>query len=200
MANSITTINSLLVGLKTANNHLLLKLQQLGFDTSLTLGPEQEYTVKTLIQSINNLSIQFLTITAKRTQFVQRTSFSERKEIESCLNYLHDCLQQTQQELSEFNTEKNQCNGALALSYTNDHGQNISLKLLDAVHYIDLLKPYSRMLEMVTAQERIHALSAVLETLLSKETSAKAEYDDAELTDEQSGALQLSQYLIRQAL
>ena len=200
MANSITTINSLLVGLKTANNHLLLKLQQLGFDTSLTLGPEQEYTVKTLVHSINNLSIQFLTITAKRTQFVQRTSFSERKEIESCLNYLYDCLQQTQQELSEFNSEKNQCNVALALSYTNDRGQNISLKLLDAVHYIDLLKPYSRMLEMVTAQERIHALSAVLETLLSKETSAKAEYDDAELTDEQSGALQLSQYLIRQAL
>jgi len=200
MANSITTINSLLVGLKTANNHLLLKLQQLGFDTGLTLGPEQEYTVKTLVHSINNLSIQFLTITAKRTQFVQRTSFSERKEIESCLNYLYDCLQQTQQELSEFNSEKNQCNVALALSYTNDRGQNISLKLLDAVHYIDLLKPYSRMLEMVTAQERIHALSAVLETLLSKETSAKAEYDDAELTDEQSGALQLSQYLIRQAL
>ena len=174
MANSITTINSLLVGLKTANNHLLLKLQQLGFDTSLTLGPEQEYTVKTLVHSINNLSIHFLTITAKRTQFVQRTSFSERKEIESCLNYLYDCLQQTQQELSEFNSEKNQCNVALALSYTNDRGQNISLKLLDEVHYIDLLKPYSRMLEMVTAQERIHPLSAVLETLLSKETSAKA--------------------------
>jgi len=200
MANSITCINSLLVGLKTTNSGLLLKLQQLGFDTSLNVGPEQEYTVKTLIHTIDNLCIQFLTITAKRTQFVQRTSFNERKEIESCLNYLHNCLEQTQQELDAFNAENHQCNKELALSYTNDCGQNIGLRLLDAMHCIDLLKPYSRMLEMVTAQERIHALSAVLETLLSKEASAKADYDDVELTHEQSSALQLSQYLIRQAL
>lgn len=199
MANSITSINSLLVGLKTANSCLLLKLQQLGFDTHLSLGPEQEYTVKSLIHTIDSLSIQFLTITAKRSQFVQRTSFNERKEIESCLNYLHGCLEQTQQELDEFNLKNHQCNEELALTFTNDCGQSISLRLLDAVHYIDLLKPYSRMLEMVTAQERIHALSAVLETLLSKEASAKADYD-AELTTEQSGALELSQYLIRQAL
>jgi hypothetical protein len=200
MANSITSINSLLVSLKTANSGLLPRLQQLGFNTSLPLGPEQEYTVKTLIHTIDNLSIQFLTITAKRNQFMQRTSFNERKEIESCLNYLHNCLDQTQLELGEFNKEDNQCSEELALSYTNDCGQNISLRLLDAVHYIDLLKPYSRMLEMVTAQERIHALSAVLETLLSKEHAPKTDYEDAELTSEQSGALQLSQYLIRQAL
>jgi len=200
MANSITSINSLLVSLKTANSGLLPKLQQLGFNTNLTLGPEQEYTVKTLIHTIDNLSIQFLTITAKRNQFVQRTSFNERKEIESCLNYLHSCLEQTQRELDELNTENHLCSKKLALSYTNDSEQNFSLRLLDAVHYIDLLKPYSRMLEMVTAQERIHALSAVLETLLNKEQASKADYEDAELTSEQSGALQLSQYLIRQAL
>jgi len=200
MANSITSINSLLVSLKTANSGLLPKLQQLGFNTSLTLGPEQEYTVKTLIHTIDNLSIQFLTITAKRNQFVQRTSFNERKEIESCLNYLHSCLEQTQRELDELNAENHLCSKKLALSYTNDSEQNFSLRLLDAVHYIDLLKPYSRMLEMVTAQERIHALSAVLETLLNKEQAQKADYEDVELTSEQSGALQLSQYLLRQAL
>jgi len=200
MANSITSINSLLVGLKTANSSLLHKLQQLGFNTSLTLGPEEEYSVKTLIHTIDNLSIQFLTITAKRNQFVQRTSFTERKEIESCLNYLHSCLEQTQLELGEFNKEDCQCSEDLALSYTNNNSQSISLRLLDAVHYIDLLKPYSRMLEMVTAQERIHALSAVLETLLNKEHATKADFEDSELTAEQSGALELSQYLLRQAL
>jgi len=202
MVNSITSINSLLVGLKTASSCILPRLQELGFNTSLSLGPEQEYSVKTLIHTVDNLSIQFLTITAKRNQFVQRTSFTERKEIESCLNYLHSCLEQTQLELGEFNKENCQCSEELALSYTNDSGQNTSLKLLDAAHYIDLLKPYSRMLEMVTAQERIHALSAVLETLLSKSHATKADFEDSdsELTTEQSGALELSQYLIRQAL
>jgi len=202
MINSITSINSLLVGLKTASSCLLPRLQELGFNTSLTLGPEQEYSVKTLIHTIDSLAIQFLTITAKRNQFVQRTSFTERKEIESCLNYLYNCLEQTQLELAELNKENFQCSEELALSYTNNSGQNTSLKLLDAVHYIDSLKPYSRMLEMVTAQERIHALSAVLETLLSKEQATKADFEDSdsELTTEQSGALELSQYLIRQAL
>jgi len=52
---------------------------------------------------------------------------------------------------------------------------------------------------MIIAQERIHALSAVLETLLSKENTAIIERDN-ELTEEQSNALELSQYLIRQAL
>jgi hypothetical protein len=55
------------------------------------------------------------------------------------------------------------------------------------------------MLEMIIAQERIHALSAVLETMLSKESLALTEKDN-ELTEEQSNAIELSQYLIRQAL
>ena len=200
MANSITSINSSLVTLKTLNSSLLLKLQQLGFDTNLSLGPEQEYTVKTLTHTIDSLAIQFLTITAKRNQFVQRTSYNERKDIESHLNQLHDCLQQTHQQLEMLPQDSFQCSKDLALSYVTKDGRNLNLKLLEAVEHIDLLKPYSRMLEMVTAQERIHALSAVLETLLSKEHSTKPEEEESELTNEQSNALQLSQYLIRQAL
>ena len=200
MANSITSINSLLVAIKTVNSSLLVKLQQLGFDPNLKLGPELEYNVKTLINAIDTLAIQFLTITAKRNQFVQRTSFNERKEIESCLSHLHICLEQTHQSLSELMPARYQCNSEIALTYTNNVGDKTSLKLLDAVQFIDLLKPYSRMLEMVTAQERIHALSAVLETLLSKEQASQVSNDDLELTNEQSNALQLSQYLIRQAL
>ena len=46
MAQTIASINSLLVGLKTVNSSLLVKLQHLGFKTSLPLGEEQEYTVK----------------------------------------------------------------------------------------------------------------------------------------------------------
>jgi len=199
MPKSITSINALLVGLKTVNNSLLVKLQQLGFDTSLSLGAEHEYTVKTLIHTIDTLSIQFLTITAKRNQFIQRTSFNERKEIESCLNNLQLCLSKTQAELSEFNPANYQCDNSRALFYSRDNGEYCSLPLLDAVHYIDLIKPYSRMLEMVIAQERIHALSAVLETLLNKDQVKMAE-EDNELTEEQSNALQLSQYLIQQAL
>ncbi len=199
MAKSITSINSLLVGLKTVNNPLLVKLQQLGFNTHLTLGTEQEYTVKSLIHAIDTLAIQFLTITANRNQFIQRTSYSERMEIESCLNSLLSCLQQTKQELAEFKPANFQCDNIRALFYTSNNSQLCSLKLLDAVLYIDLIKPYCRMLEMVIAQERIHALSAVLETLLSKESSATVQQDD-ELTYEQSNALELSQYLIRQAL
>lgn len=199
MPKSITSINALLVGLKTVNNSLLVKLQQLGFDTSLTLGAEHEYTVKTLIHTIDTLSIQFLTITAKRNQFIQRTSFNERKEIESCLNNLQICLSKTQAELNEFNPADYQCDNSRALFYSKDNGEQYSLPLLDAIHYIDLIKPYSRMLEMVIAQERIHALSAVLETLLNKD-QAKIVEEDNELTEEQSNALQLSQYLIQQAL
>ncbi len=200
MAQSITSINSLLIGLKTVNSSLLVKLQQLGFDANLSLGPEQEYTVKSLISGIDSLAIQFLTLTAKRNQFIQRTSFNERKEIEACLNNLYNCLSQTQQELVDFNPTNNQCDREHALSYINEFGQKVSLKLLDAVHYIDLIKPYSRMLDMLTAHERIHALSAVLETLLSKEQQIRPQDHDAELTEEQTSALELSQYLIRQAL
>jgi len=199
MAKSIASINSLLVGLKTANNSLLIKLQQLGFNTNLKLGAEQEYTVKTLINAIDTLAIQFLTITANRSQFIQRTSYIERMEIESCLNSLLSCLKHTKQELIEFHPSDFHCDQSHALFYTSDKNERRSLKLLDAVHFIDLIKPYCRMLEMIIAQERIHALSSVLETLLNKESTAMIEKDN-ELTDEQSSALELSQYLIRQAL
>lgn len=199
MAKSIASINSLLVGLKTVNNSLLIKLQQLGFNTNLTLGSEQEYTVKTLVHSIDTLAIQFLMITANRNQFIQRTSYNERMEIESCLNSLLSCLQQTKQELTDFNQVDYQCDQNIALLYTSENDEQRNLKLIDAVHFIDLIKPYCRMLEMIIAQERIHALSAVLETLLNKENAAQAEKDN-ELTEEQSNALELSQYLIRQAL
>ena len=199
MAKSITSINSLLVVLKTVNNSLLVKLQQLGFNTSLKLGAEHEYTVKTLVHTIDTLVIQFLTITANRNQFIQRTSYNERREIESSLNSLLSCLQQTKQELEKFHPADYQCDDMHALFYTSDNNEHRSLKLLNAVHYVDLIKPYCRMLEMVIAQERIHALSAVLETLLSKE-NATASQQDYELTEEQSNALELSQYLIRQAL
>lgn len=199
MAKSIASINSLLVGSKTVNSSLLVKLQQLGFNTNLSLGAEQEYTIRSLINAIDTLTIQFLTITAKRNQFIQRTSYGERKEIEYCLSNLLQCLENTQQDLNEFHPADYQCSETLALCYVTNTGEQRNLKLLEAVHYVDLMKPYSRMLEMVIAQERIHALSAVLETLLSKEHN-KPPVEDNELTDEQSSALQLSQYLIRQAL
>lgn len=199
MAQSITSINSLLINLKTVNRSLPIKLQQLGFDTGLSLGAEQEYTVKTLINAIDSLAIQFLTLTAKRNQFIQRTSFSERKEIEACLQQLFICLEQTQQQLADFQTDSDHCDHSNALTYQHN-GKTRQLSLLDAVQQIDLIKPYSRMLDMVTAHERIHALSAVLETLLSKQQQQVNEVMDSELTREQSDALQLSQYLIRQAL
>jgi len=199
MAKSIASINSLLVHIKTINSSLLIKLQKLGFNTNLLLGAEQEYTVKTLIYAIDTLSIQFLTITANRNQFIQRTSYSERMQIELCLNNLLSCLQQTQIELAEFNAEINTCNAHLALFFTPNNAQMKSLTLLNSVHFIDEIKPYCRMLEMIIAQERIHALSAVLETLLSQENTQLND-NNQELTNEQSSALELSQYLIKQAL
>ncbi len=199
MAKSIASINSLLVSLKTVNNSLPIKLQQLGFNTQLKLGAEQEYTVKTLLNAIDTLAIQFLTITANRSQFIQRTSYNERMEIESCLNSLLSCLQLTKQELDGLKETNYQCDDILALFYTSENNEHRSLKLLDSVHFIDLIKPYCRMLEMIIAQERIHALSAVLETMLSKDSMELTEKDN-ELTEEQSNAIELSQYLIRQAL
>lgn len=199
MAQSITSINSLLINLKTVNRSLPIRLQQLGFDTALSLGAEEEYTVKTLINAIDSLAIQFLTLTAKRNQFIQRTSFSERKEIEACLQQLFICLEQTQQQLADFHPDSDRCDDSHALTYWHN-GETRQLSLLNAVQQIDLIKPYSRMLDMVTAHERIHALSAVLETLLSKQQQQVNEVVDSELTREQSDALQLSQYLIRQAL
>lgn len=200
MARSIASINSLLVGIKTVGNSLPIKLQQLGFNTGLTLGEEQEYTVKSLLCAIDNLAIQFLTITANRSQFIQRTSYNERREIEAYLSSLLICMQQTQDALNELGDKNIQCDNSAALHYTLDNSKHYSLKLQDAVHYLDLMKPYSRMLEMVIAQERIHALSAVLETLLSKDQQHAEHSAETELTDEQSNAIELSQYLIRQAL
>lgn len=199
MARSIASINSLLVGLKTVSNTLLIKLQQLGFNTSLSLGQEQEYSVKSLIYSIDNLAIQFLTITANRNQFIQRTGYNERREIESCLSSLLSCMQLSLERLAELDAASIKCDDANALHYTTESNEYHNLELVDAVLYLDLLKPYCRMLEMVTAQERIHALSAVLETLLSNQQS-KPDTSYTELTEEQSSALELSQYLIRQAL
>jgi hypothetical protein len=88
-----------------------------------------------------------------------------------------------------------------ALSYV-ENGQPGWLALCHAIEYLDQLKPYSRMLELVIAQQRIHALSAVLETLLHKEAapSQLAHEEDHELTEEQHNALELSHYLIKQAL
>jgi len=199
MARSIASINTLLVGLKTVSSSLLLKLQQHGFNTNLTLGEEHEYTVKTLMYAIDNLAIQFLTITANRNQFIQRTSYNERREIESCLSSLLSCMQLTQEKLLELDHETFHCDPNHALHYKLDEQHYYSLKLHDAILYLDLLKPYSRMLEMITAQERIHALSAVLENLLNSNQGRPNEVD-TELTDEQSSALELSQYLIHQAL
>lgn len=199
MAKSIASINSLLVSLKTINNALPVELMRLGFNINLKLGAEQEYTVKTLLNAIDTLAIQFLTITANRSQFIQRTSYNERMEIESCLNSLLSCLRLTKQELHGLQNTEFQCDASLALFYTSEKNEHQSLKLLDSVHFIDLIKPYCRMLEMIIAQERIHALSAVLETMLSKEATALTEKDN-ELTEEQSSAIELSQYLIRQAL
>ena len=198
MSQSIASINSLLVSLKTVNRPLLINIQQLGFNLSLKLGNEQEYTVKTLVQAVDTLSTQFLTITANRNQFIQRTSYNERMEIESCLNSLLSCLQQSKQEMDNLKLGEFTCDDIQALYYTLDSGEQRNLKLHDAVHFIDLIKPYCRMLEMIIAHERIHALSAVLETLLSKEQTHHQE--ETELTGEQSDALELSQYLIKQAL
>ena len=138
-------------------------------------------------------------ITANRNQFLQRTSYKERLDIESCLTSLLSCLKLTQNELNEFHPISNHCNSTQALAYTAEDGQHYELNLLKAIHYIEQIKPYCRMLEMIIAQERIHALSAVLETLLSKEVEPITE-EDHDLTNEQSNALELSQYLIRQAL
>ncbi|HED35680.1 MAG TPA: hypothetical protein ENJ08_15915 [Gammaproteobacteria bacterium] len=202
MSRSIASINSLLVNVKTINSALLVKLQQPGFDTSLALGSEREYTVKTLIHAIDTLAIQFLIITASSQQFVHRTSYAERKAIETSLRNLHSCLQQTQQELTTFHPVDFQCHNAHALVYTDENGEFHSLKLLEAPRHIDAIKPYYRMLETITAHERIHALSAVLENMLSRDTTVIE--DDSGLNDEpgdeHANATGLSQYLIRQAL
>jgi hypothetical protein len=202
MSQSITSINTLLIDIKTVNNSLLIKLQQSGFNCTLHLGHENEYTVKSLINRIDTLAIHFLTITANREQFMQRTGFAERKEIESILIKLYISLKETQNTLYFINQGRPEICQEKTLSYTSESDELLQLPLANSIEYIDMLKPYSRMLELVIAQERIHALSAVLETLLHKDQDSKHlhQEEDVELTDDQNNALELSHYLVKQAL
>ncbi len=199
MTNSIASINSLLVGLKTINSTLLIKFHQQGFNTNLCLGAENEYTVKTLVNTINTLSLQLLTITSNRNEFIQRTSYPERMEIKTCLNNLLSCVQQTKQELSDIQLTHFQCDNNRALSYITETGDIRSLRLLDTLQFIDMVKPYCRMLEMIIAQERIHALSAVIDILMNKQDNSIIENAN-ELTEEQSDALEMPHYLMKQAM
>lgn len=206
MSLSTSKINSVLVDIKTLNNSLLLRLQQAGFESSQTLGPENEYTLKTLLNYIDSLALQFLTITANREQFIQRTSHQERLDIYSQLRNLFICLKQTHNTLDQLADKIPQADLTKQpnkpLSYLTDQGHYESLILVKAVDYVEALKPYGRMLELVIAQQRIHALSAVLETLLFKEqaTSSIDLLEDHGLTEEQANALELSRYLIKQAM
>lgn len=202
MTTSIANINTLLVDIKTANNSLPIKLQQAGFDMSRPMGYEQEYTVSSVTSSIDALAVQFLTITASRNQFIQRTSFDERKDIETCLRQMFECLQQTLDTLHALTQTDYRISDEWALCYRSTGNRSCRLELHRAIEYLDRLKPYTRMLELVVAQERIHALSSVLETLLQRETtpSSLSHEEDNELTREQHNALELSHYLIKQAL
>lgn len=206
MSLSTSKINSVLVDIKTLNNSLLLRLQQTGFDPSQMLGPENEYTVKSLLNYIDALAVQFLTITANRDQFIQRTSHHERMDIHDHLRNLFICLKQTHNTLDLITENTLQADTsktpAKPLSYMTEQGSCESLILVKAIDYIESLKPYGRMLELVIAQQRIHALSAVLETLLFKEqtTSSMDMLEDHGLTEEQANALELSRYLIKQAM
>jgi len=202
MSQSISSINTLLVDIKTVNNSLLIKLQQAGFNTTLHLGHENEYTVKSLINRTDTLAIHFLTITANREQFMQRTGYAERKEIESILQKLYISLKETQNNLYFINQRRPEICEGQTLSYISEADEITQLPLANSIEYIDMLKPYCRMLELVIAQERIHALSAVLETLLHKDQESKKlhQEEDVDLTDEQNNALELSHYLVKQAL
>ncbi len=203
MINSLTTINSLLVETKKLTASLQHKLQQAGFDTSLTIGLENEYTIQSLISTIESLTLQFLTITASRSQFIQRTSYVERKQIESYLQKLLVCIRQTNNTLELLKQQPYEIKKNLSLCFTTEEDGLSQLALANAIEYIDLLKPFTRMLELVIAQERIHALSAVLEALLQKDHTIPEYHgqdSDHELTEEQSNALELSHYLIKQAL
>ncbi|MDH5765242.1 MAG: hypothetical protein OEZ38_04430 [Gammaproteobacteria bacterium] len=204
MNNSLSVINSLLIDIKTINNSLLIKLHQSGFNTQLHFGPENEHTARTLIDTIETMVIHFLTITANRNQFLQRTSFNERKAIETHLKALYISLKKTQNHLSLIVNESLNIQQHKALSYLSAQNEIIELPLVESTHHIDLLKPYSRMLELIIAQERIHALSAVLETLLH--TNPQIDHihahddNDSMQEHEQQEALELSHYFIKQAL
>jgi|GEM_PF-1900636 len=199
--NTIANINAFLVKIRTGNASLLSKIQKLGFSPEAPLGIEQEYTVSSLNTFIDSLVIQFLTITSNRTQFIQRTSYPERKQMETQLHKLLVCIEQTQQQLEEIQQVGVVIDDSSTLGFTFN-GRSMQLMLVQAVDVIDQLKPFIRMLELVTAQQRIHALSAVLETLLHREPEMLnlQSDEDYELTDEQQRALGLSHYLIKQAL
>lgn len=177
---TMTAINQLLIDIKTTNHAIPSLLRQTQYDLDQNIGFENEYTVRSLLNIIDNLVIQLLTMTAKRQQFLKQTAYTERKSIQNQLSNLSRCLLETQEQLHTQNTH--------------------DLALLEAPLFVDALKPFSRMIELVTAQERIHALSAVLENLLSREFTPSAALDDCELSDEQSSALALSQFLVKQAL
>jgi len=201
MINSITAINTWLVDIKTVKTSLLINLQQAGFNTQTTLGPEEEYTIKTLVQGLDNITTQMLALSTNREQFIQRSSFSERKKIESFLQKLFICLKQTSNTLELLQGQDFQIQKALPLCYKTEADGISQLPLVNAVEYLDQLKPYLRMLELVIAQERIHALSSVLETLLQKPiASYESVSADSELTEDQQNALELSHYLVKQAL
>ena len=202
MINSITAINTWLIDIKTAKNSLLIKLQQAGFDTQINIGPEEEYSIKSLIQGIDTMTTQMLSISANREQFIQRSSFSERKKIESFLQKLFICLKQTSNTLELLESREYHIQKTLPLCYKTEQDGISQLSLVNSIEYLDQLKPYLRMLELMITQERIHALSSVLETLLQKQPAPN--YDnmsaDSELTEEQQNALELSHYLVKQAL
>lgn len=199
--NTLATINSLLVDVKTINNSLLIQLQKADFNTQLHFGPDDEYNTRTLIQTIETMVIHFLTITANRHQFLQRTSLNERLDIEYQLKQILLCLKQTQIQLDHIKTSSLMPDDQ-ALTFMAENGENTQLALKDCIQFIDALKPYSRMLELVIAQERIHALSAVLETLLHTPPSADhiKIHEESDLATEQQEALELSHYFIKQAL
>jgi len=202
MSQTTAKINASLVDIKTLNHSLSRRLHQTGFNTEQTLGAEHEYTVKTLLNDIDSLAVQFLTITANREQFIQRTRHSERMEMQTILRSLLICLKQTSNTLDLINNKQLKLCAEHTLCYITEQGERESLILVKAVDYLDAIKPHARLLELVIAQQRIHALSAVLETLLQHEQSAAPVYadDEEELTGEQIRALELSRYLIKQAL
>ena len=182
---TITTINQLLVHIKTANHAIPSLLRKCHYDMEQAVGYENEYTIASLLTITDSLVVQLLTMTARRQQFLRQTSYNERKDIQSQLNKLHKCLSETLE----------------ILQNARSLNTNIpDLPLLEAPLFIDALKPYSRMIELITAQERIHALSAVLENLLSREYKISDPVDDCELSDEQQSALELSHFLVKQAL
>ena len=182
---TMATINQLLVHIKTANHAIPPLLRKHQYDMEQLIGYENEYTINSLLSITDSLVIQLLTMTARRHQFLRQTSYTERKNIQNQLSQLHNCLSETLEILQ--NTET--LNTAIP-----------DLPLLEAPLFIDALKPYSRMIELITAQERIHALSAVLENLLSREYKISEPVDDCELSDEQQSALELSHFLVKQAL